>query len=125
MGHRVPVSASPSSTGVDFNHPDLDGQVAEKVDLTGSGMNGEDDIHGTAVAGIIGALSEKRARHRGRCTGCPPARLARLLARAVRCHRGSVQQSHPGRALDTAILRDSKVVNLGLTGPPDPWLGTC
>ena len=39
-------------TGVDVDHPDLAGQVTERFDLTDSGLDFEDDIHGTAIAGI-------------------------------------------------------------------------
>ena len=110
-------------TGVDFNHPDLDGQVAEKVDLTGSGMNFEDDIHGTAVAGIIGALSENGLGIEGvapdalllALRACWPERSGAI---AAVCNSLTL-----ARALDTAILLKTAIVNLSLTGPPDPLVG--
>ncbi len=110
-------------TGVDVNHPDLDGQVAEMVDLTGSGLNFEDDIHGTAVAGIIGALSENGHGIEG---VAPDARLLALRACwperpgdiAAVCNSLTL-----ARALDTAILMKTAIVNLSLTGPPDPLVG--
>jgi subtilisin family serine protease len=110
-------------TGVDVNHPDLDGQVAEKVDLTGSGLSFEDDIHGTAVAGIIGALSENGLGIEGIA---PDARLLALRAcwpersGAIAAVCNSLTLA---RALDTAILLKTGIVNLSLTGPPDPLIG--
>ena len=107
-------------TGVDFKHPDLTGQVAEQVDLTGSALNFEDDIHGTAVAGIIAALSENGLGIEG---VAPDARLLALRACwpeqsgeiAAVCNSLTL-----ARALDTAILLKTTIVNLSLTGPTDP-----
>ncbi len=107
-------------TGVDVNHPDLNGQVAEQVDLTGSGLDFEDDIHGTAVAGIIGALSENGLGIEGIA---PDARI--LALRACWPERSGAIAAvctslTLARALDTAILLKTGIVNLSLTGPPDP-----
>jgi hypothetical protein len=110
-------------TGVDVNHPDLEGQVAEQIDLTGSGLNFEDDIHGTAVAGIIGALSENGLGIEG---VAPDARLLALRAcwpersGAIAAVCNSLTLA---RALDNAILLKAGIVNLSLTGPPDQLIG--
>ena len=109
-------------TGVDVGHPDLEGQVAEQADLTGSTLEFEDDIHGTAVAGIIGALSENGLGIEG---VAPEARLLSLRAcwpqrpGAIAAVCNSLTLA---RALDTAILMNSAIVNLSLTGPPDQLL---
>jgi subtilisin len=53
--HRINVDVAVLDTGIQLDHPDLN--VVQGVDLTGSGLNGNDwDGHGTHVAGIIGAL---------------------------------------------------------------------
>lgn len=110
-------------TGVDVHHPDLAGQVAEQVDVTGSALSFEDDIHGTAVAGIIGALSGNGLGIEG---VAPDARLLALRACwpersgeiAAVCNSLTL-----ARALDTAIILKTGIVNLSLTGPPDPLIG--
>jgi subtilisin family serine protease len=109
-------------TGVDVDHPDLAGQVAERMDLTGSHLDFEDDIHGTAIAGIIGALSENGL---GIAGVAPDARLLALRACwpersgaiAAVCNSLSL-----ARALDTAISLRPGIINLSLTGPPDPLI---
>ena len=109
-------------TGVDVKHPDLAGQVAEQVDLTGSALNFEDDIHGTAVAGIIAALSENGLGIEG---VAPGARLLALRAcwpeqsGAIAAVCNSLTLA---RALDTAIILKTGIVNLSLTGPADPLI---
>ncbi|HEY6131127.1 MAG TPA: S8 family serine peptidase [Halioglobus sp.] len=106
-------------TGVDVNHPDLAGQVAEQFDLTDSTSNFSDDIHGTAIAGIIGALSENGLGIEG---VAPDARLLALRAcwpvrsGAISAVCNSLSLA---RALDTAITLQPGIVNLSLTGPPD------
>ncbi len=110
-------------TGMDVNHPDLDGQVAEMVDLTGSGLKFEDDIHGTAVAGIIGALAGNGLGIEG---VAPDARLLALRACWPERPNGMAAVCNSltlARALDTAILMKTAIVNLSLTGPPDPLVG--
>jgi subtilisin len=53
--NRINVDVAVLDTGIQTNHPDLN--VVQWVDMTGSGLNGDDwDGHGTHVAGIIGAL---------------------------------------------------------------------
>jgi subtilisin family serine protease len=54
--HRINVNVAVLDTGIQTNHPDLNGVT--NVDFTESGNNGEDwNGHGTLVAGIIGALN--------------------------------------------------------------------
>ena len=110
-------------SGVDARHPDLAGQVTEQIDLTGSALNFEEDIHGTAVAGIIAARSENGLGIEG---VAPGARLLALRAcwpqqpGAIAAVCNSLTLA---RALDTAILLKTGIVNLSLTGPPDPLIG--
>lgn len=116
------VSVAIIDTGVDVGHPDLAGQVLEHQDLTDSASNFDDDIHGTAVAGIIGAVSQNGVGIEGIA---PDARLIALRA---------CWQERPGeiaavcnsftlaKALDTAIDLKPRIVNLSLTGPRDPLI---
>jgi len=110
-------------TGVDAEHPDLAGQIVEQVDLTDSRGEFNDDIHGTAVAGIIGAISDNGL---GIVGIAPDVRLMALRACwperpgaiAAVCNSLTV-----AKALDTAIALRPQILNLSLTGPPDPLVG--
>jgi len=110
-------------TGVDTEHPDLAGQIAEQIDFTDSPTEFSDDIHGTAVAGIIGAISDNGL---GIVGIAPGARLIALRACwpeqpgaiAAVCNSVTV-----AKALDTAIALQPRILNLSLTGPPDPLVG--
>jgi len=110
-------------TGVDVSHPDLAGQVAEHADLTDSRSGFNDDIHGTAVAGIIGAVANNGLGIEGIA---PDARLFALRACWPERPDGIAAVCNSltlARALDTAIFLQPQIVNLSLTGPPDPLVG--
>ncbi len=116
------ISIAIVDTGVDVDHPDLVGQVAEQVDLTGSDLNFEDDIHGTAIAGIIGALSENGIGIEG---VAPNSRLFALRAcwpEKVGAIAAVCNSLTLARALDTAISLKTAILNLSLTGPADPLI---
>jgi len=111
-------------TGIDVTHPDLAGQFEQRADLTDGRSAFEDDIHGTAVAGIIGAVSQNGQGIEG---VAPDARLIALRAcwpeRAGEI--GAMCNSLTlAKALDSAILMKPHVVNLSLTGPHDPLIET-
>ena len=109
-------------TGMDVKHPDLEGQVTERLDISGSSLDFDDDIHGTAVAGIIGALSGNSLGIEG---VAPDARLIALRAcwpeqaGAIAAVCNSLTLA---RAMDNAIRMEADIVNLSLTGPPDPLI---
>ncbi len=114
------VSVAVIDTGVDFGHPDLAGQVSERADLTGNTGAFGDDIHGTAVAGVIAALS---GNGQGIVGVAPGAKIIALRACwPVRPGEvGAVCNSLTlAKALDEAIRLKPRVLNLSLTGPPDP-----
>jgi subtilisin family serine protease len=110
-------------TGVDFQHPDLAGQVITRrnfVDADEAAFRA--DRHGTAVAGVIGAVPDN---HIGIVGIAPDARLFALKA----CWQG-VQGNAPAacdsftlaQALQSAIDLHADIVNLSLGGPADPLL---
>ncbi len=111
-------------TGVDAEHPDLAGQIVEQVDLTDSRGEFNDDIHGTAVAGIIGAISDNGL---GIVGIAPDVRLMALRAcwperpGAIAAVCNSLTLA---KALDAAIALRPQILNLSLTGPPDPLVGS-
>lgn len=117
------VTVAIVDTGVDIAHPDLAGQVVEYADLTSNPSEFNDDIHGTAVAGIIGAVAENGLgivgiapdAHLIALRACWPERPGEI---AAVCNSLTL-----AKALDTAIFLKPQVVNLSLTGPPDPLVG--
>ena len=110
-------------TGVDFQHPDLAGQLITRrnfVDADEAAFRA--DRHGTAVAGVIGAVPDN---HIGIVGIAPDARLLVLKA----CWQ-SVQGNTPAacnsftlaQALQSAMDLHADIVNLSLAGPADPLL---
>ena len=110
-------------TGVDTNHPDLRDRVVKTINFVEGGEKTfTSDQHGTAVAGVIGA----RADNGMGIYGIAPD--ADLLAVKACWHR------RPGtseawcsswtlaKAIDFAIVERVRVLNLSLSGPPDPLL---
>jgi hypothetical protein len=110
-------------TGVDYLHPDLRGRVAARLDFVG---RDDDDFtadrHGTQVAGVIAATSD---RGEGLLGIAPQSRLIALKAcwplrenaAEAACNSFTLAQ-----ALEAAIAAHADIVNLSLAGPPDPLL---
>lgn len=108
-------------TGADTHHPDLRSRIAETVDLIkAQGESFDDDQHGTAVAGVIAASANNSV---GIAGVAPEADL--LVVKACRqvpqdrvkamCMSWTI-----ARAIDVAIVAQARVINLSLSGPPDP-----
>jgi hypothetical protein len=110
-GSRVLIAVIDS--GIDTSHPEIDGFVAASYDALDS--KEPPHSHGTAMAGAIVAHAN--------LTGIAPA--ARLLA--VRAF-GAKNQGAEGttltllRALDWAVARGARVINMSFAGPSDPEL---
>ena len=115
-GNEVRVAVIDS--GIDGNHPDLQGQLAVNANFVDNG-DPPPEIHGTAVAGIIAA----RTGHGGIVGVAPKARLMGLRAcwqlpnQSTRCNSFTLS-----KAINYAILNGAKVINLSLSGPPDRLL---
>ncbi len=116
-GVRIAIIDSAVETG----HPDLAGQFDTKQDFV-TGHDAVAEMHGTGVAGIIGAIP---GNHQGIVGVAPGARLMALRAcwqgqspsNATLCDSLSLAQ-----ALHFAIDHRAQVVNLSLSGPPDRLL---
>lgn len=111
-------------TGVDLKHPDLAGRVVKFQDFVRSSRpQGDSNRHGTAVAGIIGAIGDN---DEGIVGVAPAARLLALKAcwgttsnaTAAMCNTLTL-----AKALVAAIDARPDIVNLSLGGPADPLLG--
>jgi len=110
-------------TGVDLNHPDLQGQIKYSENMAPAPIdNNLADIHGTAVAGILSAHADNGI---GIVGIAPDAEIFALRAcwpdkpgsLAARCNSFTL-----ALALNQAIRLDSHIVNLSLSGPEDPLL---
>lgn len=113
-GVRVAVIDS----GVQADHPDLAGQVVDRINL--AGRPDASELHGTAVAGIIAARADN---HVGIAGVAPDARLVALRA----CWQASAADTRCtslalALAMSAALEHDVQVINLSLGGPSDRLL---
>ena len=127
-GRNVKVAVI--DTGVDLEHPDLQGQVSvardfvarDQDDLEQEGLG--PNLHGTAVAGIIAATAGNGL---GIVGVAPEAKVMALKA----CWpigreeaRAACTSYTLALALDFAVSHGAQVINLSLAGPEDAILGT-
>ena len=110
-------------TGMDQDHPDLRGRIVKVANFVEGGEKSfAQDRHGTAVAGIIGARANDGV---GTFGIAPDAEL--LAAKACwypQANNGAALCSSwtLAKALDFAIISDSHVINMSLSGPTDSLL---
>ncbi|MDG0025444.1 S8 family serine peptidase [Trinickia sp. Y13] len=120
--HGDGVRVAVIDTGVDTRHPGLSGRIALTRDFVERDMaHFNRDVHGTAVAGVIAATPSDG---RGVIGVAPGARILALKAcwsvpetAASLCNSLTLAE-----ALSAAIESHAQVINLSLTGPPDPLL---
>lgn len=117
------VNITMIDTGVDLQHPDLDGQIQRNENFAESFSSSfAQDQHGTAIAGIIVA---KKANGAGIVGIAPDAKLTALKACWPK-HPGSMEavcNSYTlALAVNNAIKNGAKILNMSLTGPYDPLL---
>jgi subtilisin family serine protease len=117
-GRNVKVAVIDSM--VDPAQPDLAGQILTLQDFVLDHPRGPEQ-HGTGVAGIIAAVADNRI---GIAGVAPQARLMALRACWQEGASGAVCDTLSlAKALYFAIGHDAQVINLSLSGPPDPLLG--
>jgi subtilisin family serine protease len=110
-------------TGADFEHPELKARITSHHDfVTDRDGDFSADVHGTAVAGVIGADSNNEV---GIIGVAPSAKLSVLKACWHRPEKASAvcNSFTLAKALDHAIGSDTDIINLSLNGPSDPLLG--
>jgi subtilisin family serine protease len=106
-------------SGVDDRHPDLQGQVRLKENFV-DGNPYVPESHGTAVAGIIGASAGNGVGIEGVASN---AQLMALRACWEGAHGETTCNSFTlGKALNFAIMRKARVINLSVAGPSDRLL---
>ena len=106
-------------TGVDGGHRDLAGRVTQARDFVDPEPV-EPEVHGTALAGIIGAA----ATHSGITGVAPEAEIWGLRAcwQVAGSQRGVCNSFTLARAIHFAVANEVDVLNLSLQGPDDPLL---
>jgi subtilisin family serine protease len=110
-------------TGVDVDHPDLQGRIARVHNFVERGEQGfTSDVHGTAVAGVIAAATNNEV---GIVGVAPQSEILALKACWPKGPgtREAVCDSYTlARAIDFAIAQGAQVLNFSLGGPHDPLL---
>ena len=106
-------------TGIDTRQPDLRGRVVERANFAEREEAFEEEVHGTAVAGVIGATADNGI---GMYGVAPEAEL--LAIRACRAAgpgraEGICTSEGLARGIDHALLSGARVINLSLGGPAD------
>jgi subtilisin family serine protease len=119
------VKVAVVDTGVDFDHPDLRDRVKKAQNFVDRGeVTFTNDIHGTAVAGLIAATANNDV---GIAGVAPQAEIYALKAcweeppggRRAICNSYTL-----AKAVDFAIAKlETQVLNFSLAGPTDPILG--
>ncbi|MEI6269540.1 MAG: S8 family serine peptidase [Methylococcaceae bacterium] len=110
-------------TGVDVDHPDLKGQIKYLENMAPEPIDHNmAEVHGTAVAGVLSARPDNGI---GIAGIAPDAEIFALRAcwpnkpgsLAAHCNSFTL-----ALALNKAIILDSQIVNLSLSGSEDPLL---
>ncbi len=113
LGRNIRVAVI--DTGMDSDHPELAGAIADSFDAIGEGKP-EAEAHGTAIAGIVAARQQIRGM-------APDARVL-----AVRAFAGGSGRKAEATTLslikgvDWAAANNARVVNMSFAGPKDPLL---
>ena len=110
-GDNVLVAVIDSA--IDAKHPELTGTVVDRFDATG--FDNAPDKHGTGTAGAIAA-------HLKLMGVAPHAHV--LAATAFSPKTGSAEATTLQilKAIDWAVRKGAKVINMSFAGPPDPGL---
>ncbi len=99
-------------SGVDGDHPDLQGVVLRGKNLVSRGIGAVDRSgHGTAVAGVAAAAHDNGVGISGMAPG------ARVLPIGIEDAAGQMRASDLAQAIRYAIVHDATVINLSLGGP--------
>jgi subtilisin family serine protease len=127
LAHRLAtgkgVRIAVIDSGIDAQHPDLVRRVAFSENLA-TQTPGEpvDDIHGTAVAGVIAAQPDNGIGIVGIAPGVELYGLRACWPERRGSAASSCNSFTLALALNEAIRRKVDIINLSLTGPGDPLL---
>ena len=110
-------------TGADIKHPDLQGRIISITNFVEGGeLSFSTDQHGTAIAGIIGAQSDNSI---GIVGIAPKSEILIMKSCWYSQQTGSGAKCSSwtlAKAIDAAINKGVKIINLSLAGPHDKLL---
>jgi subtilisin family serine protease len=110
-------------TGVDTNHPDLIGRIVQTINFVEGGEKTfTADHHGTAVAGIIAARADDGVGIYGIAPDADVLAVKACWHRSPGIPEAWCSSWTLAKAIDFAIIERARVLNLSLSGPPDPLL---
>ncbi len=117
-------------TGIDQQHPDLKGQVVINKDYSaalpsstaGKKQTYSYDAHGTAVAGVIGAVVDNGIGIVGVAPGAKLISMKACNAVEERSMAAVCNSLTLAQALNQAIRIRPDIINMSLAGPVDPLL---
>lgn len=109
-GDKILVAVIDS--GVDADHPELAGMVADQLDAVG-GPGPKAHSHGTGIAGTIVAQAKMRGV-------APSARVLAVRAFGGPTGDGDATTYAILKGLDWAHVKGARVVNMSFAGPQDP-----
>jgi subtilisin family serine protease len=110
----APVKVAIVDSGVDGDHPDLQGRIAAGKSFVGSRWDVDTVGHGTFVAGEIAAATGNGIGIAG--VGLP----VQLLVAKVAVSDGSISVEAEAQAIRWAVAQGAQVINLSLGGRRDP-----
>lgn len=108
-------------TGVETEHPDLNGQIVLTRNLV-DGRAGVAEAHGTAVAGIISAIGNNGAGIVGIAPGAKVSALRACWETGDGTSAAVCSSFTLAKALQLALELNAQVINLSLGGPHDRLL---
>ncbi|MGB6416213.1 MAG: S8 family serine peptidase [Pseudolabrys sp.] len=108
-GNNVLVAVIDS--GIDVNHPELAGSVAESFDALA--IPGSPHKHGTAIAGLIAA-------HAKLMGAAPDAKILAVRAFDAKDAGAESTTFNILKGMDWAAAHGARVINMSFAGPPDP-----
>jgi subtilisin family serine protease len=108
---------------IDTRHPELRGSVRHALDLVDSSPSSPPEVHGTAVAGVIASAANNTEGIVGIAPDVEIAALRACWSREPHASAAICTSYSLAQAIDVAIALDAAIINLSVTGPPDPLLG--
>jgi subtilisin family serine protease len=102
-------------TGLDANHPAIQGKITEKKDLTGQGFS--PDIHATLLAGIIAAGTTRDTSVWGIAPQSEILAIKACQPRSPQAIQAQCWSLTLAQGMDYAVQRNADIINLSLSGP--------